>query len=400
MKYVFCSLMFDNVEDDIKSSVEPNTVSGHKFQENMLRGLIQNDRDVFVLNIPRVRHYPDYPKKQLNEKEFVVDGKCVGKSIGFNNRFIISYVSQYYSLKRALEEYINNNREEPIILLVFNSHLIQLLNMLHIRNKNKNVKICNVIGDLHGKYGLLRKNANIKERLVDFYGQIEDRLAKKCDYFVFLSKYMNEAINCKIGQYTVLEGMYNSDIVNDSFASNDAEEKVLLYAGTLDYEYDIEHLLNAFALTKDESFRLYIAGNGNYSEGVKQAEKKDSRIRYLGVLSPDNLLEYQKKADALISPRKNGHKYVKYSFPSKTMECLAMGKPFIAHKLDSEPDDYAAYIQHADEEDEALAAKISEVLCMQKEKKESIGRMAQRFILEEKNPKIMCKRIIDLCEGC
>ena len=396
MKYVFCSLMFDDVESNIKNSKNPNTVSGHKFQENMLKGLMDNNRDVYVLNIPRVRHYPDYPYKRIKEKDYIFNGRKVGKSIGFNNRFIIAYISQYFSLKKLLERYVKENINEEIILLVFNSHMIQMMNLINIKRRFKNVRICDVIGDLHGKYGMLREKASLKERLVDLYGQLSDKLARNSDYYVFLSKYMNEAYGCKEDQYAVLEGMYNSD--KEILNRNESSEKILLYAGTLDVEYDIGHLINAFKMTTDEDFRLYIAGSGNYLKDLKKDLVNDKRIVYLGVLSPDDLASYQMSATALISPRKNNHRYVKYSFPSKTMECLAIGKPYIAHKLDSEPDEYSAYIQYADETDEGLASKITEILSLDEDKRIEIGEKSRSFVLNSKNPRVMCKKIIDLCE--
>lgn len=399
MKYIFCSMMFDDVELDIKKSNEPNAISGHKFQENILRGLVQNGADVYVLNTPRVRHYPDYPEKRLLSKGFNYEGKSVGKSIGFNNRFLVAYFSQLSNLRRELKKVVEDNKNEQIVLLTFNSYLIQSINMLWIRKNRKNVILCDIIGDLHGKYGLLREKATLKERLVDAYGQLEDRLAKRFNLFVFLSKYMEEAIPCKKNQYTVVEGIYNSNMESISFKDSGEElYRILLYAGSLDLEYDIEHLLHAFMLTDNEEFRLYIAGNGNGISNVKSAENTDARIKYLGMLSPDTLLKYQIEATALISPRKNKHRYVKYSFPSKTMECLALGKPYIAHKLDSEPEEYANYIQYAEETDEGLAAKIREVLMMPAEERDRIGDRSRDFILNEKNARKMCKKIIKLCE--
>ena len=399
MKYIFCSMMFDDVELDIKKSIEPNAISGHKFQENILRGFLQNNADIYVINVPRVRHYPDYPEKKMVKKDFVFEGKTVGRSIGFNNRFILAYFSQLKSMRKELKKVISSNKDEQVVLLTFNSYLIQSINMLWIRNNSDKVILCDIIGDLHGKYGLLRDHATIKERLVDIYGQLEDHLAKKFDLFVFLSKYMTEAIPCTKEQYTIVEGIYNANATSTTTQIiREGNNKVLLYAGSLDVEYDIKHLINAFLLTDNESFRLYIAGNGNGLEYVKNAEKKDPRVKYLGVLSPDELLVYQYEATALISPRKNNHNYVKYSFPSKTMECLALGKPYIAHKLDSEPEEYAAYIQYAEETDEGLSSKIQEVLMMTEEERTQLGASAREFILNNKNAKKMCSKIMKLCE--
>lgn len=398
MKYIFCSMMFNDIESDLRKSSSPNAVSGHLFQENVLRGLVQNNADVYVLNIPRVRHYPDYLEKKIVDKDFVFDGRTVGKSIRFRNVFLISYYSQYIHFKRELKKIINEMGNEPCVLLTFNSYLIQTTAMLQARRQRPNIRVCDIIGDLHGKYGLLRKKPTVKEKLVDLYGQIEDKIASKSDLFVFLSKYMKEAIPCRDDQYTIIEGIYNSKVDIEYSGSRDDNQKTLVYAGSLDVEYDIEHLLHAFCMTIDPSFQLFIAGNGNGVDLVRQAEVSDERIHYLGVLSPGDLLQYQLSATALISPRRNSHDYVKYSFPSKTMECLALGKPYIAHKLDSEPDEYSDYIQYAEETDEGLKQKIEVILQLPEETRNTIGKKSRDFILNRKNPKEMCKKIIDLCE--
>lgn len=398
MKYIFCSMMFNDVELDIKKSIEPNAISGHKFQENILRGLLLNGKEVYVVNTPRIRHYPYYPDKRIAESEFLFEGVALGKSIGFCNRYLINYASQYMNLYRALMSIVQDDNEE-YLLLTFNSYLIQSLNMIRIRNRFSNVKICDIIGDLHGRYGLLREKATFKERLVDIYGQIEDYYARKFDYYVFMSRHMKEAIPCREDQYTVIEGIYYKHNECVSTVEYNDDLRVLLYAGSLDIEYDIEHLIKSFSITTDSRFRLYIAGNGNGKELVKAAQKQDSRIKYLGVLPPNDLLEYQIKATALISPRKNNHRYVKYSFPSKTMECLALGKPYIAHRLDSEPEEYTEYIQYAGETDEETALKIEEVLLMSEKQRNIIGAHSADFIAHNKDPKTMCKRLVDLCEN-
>lgn len=115
--------------------------------------------------------------------------------------------------------------------------------------------------------------------------------------------------------------------------------------------------MNAFTSISGKEYRLWLAGDGNAVPYLKEIMKKDCRIEYLGFLTPIQVDERQKRATALISPRIAGnYEYVKYSFPSKTMECLASGKPYIAHKLPCDPDEYGSVIQYAENEsDEALA---------------------------------------------
>lgn len=79
------------------------------------------------------------------------------------------------------------------------------------------------------------------------------------------------------------------------------------------------------------------------------------------------------------------------------MECLASGKPYIAHRLPCDPPEYGDYIQYADNEtDEGLCKKIIEICELPQRKRDELGKRAQRFIQSEKNPNVMCKCIVEM----
>jgi len=61
IRYIFCGYMFADIENDIKKMKIPPPVSSHKFQMNLVKGLVENGKDVTVINIPRVRFFPHYP---------------------------------------------------------------------------------------------------------------------------------------------------------------------------------------------------------------------------------------------------------------------------------------------------------------------------------------------------
>lgn len=102
-------------------------------------------------------------------------------------------------------------------------------------------------------------------------------------------------------------------------------------------------------------------------------------------------------ATVLVNPRTTELEFVKYSFASKTLECLASGKPYIAHKLPCDPPEYNGPIIYADNEsDEAVAAKIVEICELPDNERDEIGQKAREFVLTQKKPKVMCKKIVDM----
>lgn len=398
MKFIFCSMMFTNVEENIKNSSSPNSVSGHKFQENLLKGFEQNNCDISVINVPRVRAYPDYKKIIFHREKSTFLDKIHGVNIGFINLKGISYISQIIGIYSALKKELKNNSNEKTVLITFNSYVHTGIAMLLARRKFKNVSLCNVIGDLHGNYGVKNHIKGVKGFLVNLMGKFQDTLAKKYDCFVFLTKHMAEALNVLDKPHTVMECIYALDKDNLlPINNNSTKNKTIFYAGALIEEYGISHLLKAFSMIKDSDYRLIIAGKGAESDLVCKYASEDSRISYLGFISPSEVEMNQQQATVLVSPRTSEHEFVKYSFGSKTVECLASGKPYIAHKLPCDPPEYADYIQYAeDDSDMALYKKIVEICGLPYEERDIISQKGRDFVLNEKNPRIMCKRIVDM----
>ncbi|MCM1060394.1 MAG: glycosyltransferase [Eubacterium sp.] len=406
MKIIFCGNMYDDVENDIKKMMHPNgNVAGHKFQFNLLKGFIENSDNVYVVNTSLIRYYPHYPEKIIKEKSFSVDGKTIGKSVGFLNLFGIHYFSRYISVKRELKKYAENNidKEENCVIITYNSYLPIQLSVLNLKRRHKNICICNVVGDIFSSNGAswFKSYGFLKALILNSMSKFADKLSRKFDCFAFLTKDMACALKAENKPSVVVEGMYTiNDRDKNTVVPPNANEKIIFYAGALREEYGIIHLLNAFKLIDNNDYRLYIAGSGDTETYIKECSEKDGRIKFLGFISPQEVEEQQRKAAVLVSPRiSKNNEFVKYSFPSKTLECLASGTPYIAHRLPCDPPEYANYIQYADDEsDEALAKKIIEICNMSESERKTIGEKARKFIKDEKNPAVMTKRIVEMLE--
>ena len=397
MKYIFCGYMFPDVEADIKKMKAPPPVSDHKFQINVLKGLVDNGQNVYVINIPRYRRYPHLRKIIIKGSPFFVDGSQYGQNLGFINLPVINYITEYITLKMAIKHCLKSYKNESVVLICYNGLLPRDKAMLDIKRKYSNVLLCSVIGDLHGKYNS-HTVQNIKEKIISCIAKKSDKFLKKYDVFTFLTQYMATALGVEQKPHVIVEGMF-SDSIEKVEATVPLDEKMVFYAGAVSISYDIQHLLDAFEMIKGNEYKLFIAGRGDAEDMVKEYAARDGRIEYLGFVTPKEVAGYQKRATILINPRTSGHEYVKYSFPSKNMECLASGKPYIAHKLVCNPEEYGSYIQYPkDESDEALAEKIIEICNMPPEERNAIGERARKFILEEKNPQKQMLKIVRMNE--
>ena len=120
----------------------------------------------------------------------------------------------------------------------------------------------------------------------------------------------------------------------------------------------------------------------------------------MGFITPQEVEIRQSLATVAVSPRTSDFNFVKYSFPSKSLDCLASGIPYIAHRLPCDPPEYAEVIQYADDEtDEGLKKKILEICELPLKERKAIGQRAKQFILERKNPVVMAKKVVDLWQA-
>lgn len=78
MKIIFCPTMFSDIKDDIKNTKNPLPVSEHKYQKNLLKGIVDKGQEITVLDIPRLRYYPDYPQMVLGKATFTLNGTECG----------------------------------------------------------------------------------------------------------------------------------------------------------------------------------------------------------------------------------------------------------------------------------------------------------------------------------
>lgn len=397
MKVIFLSAMFSDIESDIALSKKNNSVSGHKFQENLLRGIVENGCDVSVINVSRVCTYPNYPKIILRKKRKMWLDTVPGTDVGVVNLSGIRYLTAWPGVYSALRKELKESKDEPCVLVTFNSNLHCSVPMLLARMGHKNVTLCDVVGDLHGPYGLQNRTPGFKGLMIRLVEKLQDPLGRKMDTFVFLTKYMAQAMKVAHKPSCIVEGLYTVEESNTADCGEDENAKVIFYAGAMCREYGLDHLLRAFSMIEDDSYQLWLAGDGDAVPLIEEYATRDPRIQYLGYITPQQVAERQSMASVLVSPRTSQREFVKYSFASKTLECLASGKPYIAHKLPCDPPEYAAHIQYAaDDSDEALCSKIVEICSLPRQQRVQIGKAAEQFVATQKNPKVMCRRIVQM----
>lgn len=215
----------------------------------------------------------------------------------------------------------------------------------------------------------------------------------KFNSYVFLTKYMNEAYNTLNKPYIIMEGSVDSSFVSLKDCQKNIP-RVVMYAGAIEAEYGFNELVQAFMLLPMQDVELHIYGNGKFVEALLEYQKQDSRIKYMGVVSNDKIVEAEQKATLLVNPRLSNQEFVKYSFPSKTSEYMLSGTPLLTTKLCGIPDEYFDYLYTFEEESiTGFCEKLNEILSLSDSELSIKGKEAQYFVLENKNNVIQAKRL-------
>jgi glycosyltransferase involved in cell wall biosynthesis len=105
---------------------------------------------------------------------------------------------------------------------------------------------------------------------------------------------------------------------------------VLIYAGSFHKDRGLKYVLEA--ILDLNKIQLFIAGFGPESEIIFEYMKREpKKIRYLGLLSYDQVIDKTLKADALFAFYDPSTPNNRYASPNKLFESMMCGKPIITN---------------------------------------------------------------------
>ena len=246
------------------------------------------------------------------------------------------------------------------------------------------VGIVTDLPDMLGGGGFSKKMANF--------------VIRHCTHYVLLTEAMNERLNPNGKPYVILEGQ--SDIaMKDKKPS--LEEKlsprVCLYAGGVSRQYGLKELTEGFLKADLKDTVLHIYGPGDYAEELRNL--KNPRVIYGGMLLSSEIVEKERTATLLVNPRPTHEEFVKYSFPSKTMEYMASGTPVLTTRLPGMPKEYYPHVFFIEEETaEGVASALKKVLSQSDQTLFEKGELARTFVLTERNNVVQASKILKMLE--
>ena len=387
--------------DSLRAHSKVNlSLADHNLNWNIIKGLDSLSHDgVQLINSVPLPSYPNYSKIIIKKQKWnhSLIKQLVDVDIGCINLPFLKQISRYFTCYHELNKIIKNKKNEKINLLVYDLHLPLVKAIKCIKRKYPSINTCAILPDIPD----VMINVVYGERpskLARYYTHKKMKFINQFDCYVFLTEYMKEKVNVEKKPYVVVEGMYDEkdNIVVNTLETN---KKIILYSGALRLAYGVKQLVDIITKMENKKYELWICGGGELTNYIIEQSRKFDNIKYFGYVSTEKIKELQSRSTVLINPRKNDAEYTKYSFPSKTMEYLASGKPVIAYLLDGYPQDYIPYIIcPIDESDEALKNKIIEICSLPIETLRQIGERNREFILEKKNPTVQCEKIMKMLE--
>ena len=217
--------------------------------------------------------------------------------------------------------------------------------------------------------------------------KIANFVIRHCTGYVLLTEAMNSYVNKSGKPYVVLEGHADITMAERILdLEKKTSSRICFYAGGVSKQYGLGNLVEGFRKADIPYTQLHIYGPGDYVEELKEIAEEDDRIYYGGMLLNAEIVEKEQEATLLVNPRPTDEEYVKYSFPSKTLEYMASGTPVLTTCLPGMPKDYEPYVYFIEQEDaEGIKAALQRVLSQDAQTLHDFGMEAKAFVLREKN---------------
>lgn len=357
-------------------------VQTHKFNWNVIKGIETcNDFSYTYISARPVTDYPLFPKKKIEKNYWEVDlnGKEIEiTEIPFINTSILKITTRfissiYYSFKRY------NKSQEKGGVIVYSVHVPFMLTG-YIISKVYKIDYITIWTDPPSVSN--EKESFMKSKLRKVELNISKYLMNKATKVIALTKYLAEDF-APGKPYLVIEGIVDEEDVGSN--KNISDDKSLnlikvVYTGSLEKRYGINNIVEGFILNNNKNIVLEIYGRGDYEKELKKVCDTNQNIRYKGFVSNREILKVQREADFLINARAAEDEYVKYSFPSKTLEYMLSGTPLITTMLLGIPEEYRDYVIVLDNNEPIIICNmIEKVIKLNEQERYNLGMRALNF---------------------
>lgn len=357
-------------------------VQTHKFNWNLIKGLEHFDEfDFTYISSRPVTDYPSFSNKKIKRNKWIVniDNKKIEiQEIPFINVGLLKLATRFLSaLFYSLKNY--NSKENKAGVIVYSVHVPYMIVGLLI---SKIYKIGYIALWTDPPAISTNKDSSLKSKLRNIELKLSKYLMKKATKVIALTKFLAEDF-APGKPYLVMEGIIDKNDVNHSTKRERdffKDSIKIVYTGSLEKRYGIKNIVDGFISMGSKDVVLEIYGRGDFENDLISIMKQNHNVIYKGFIPNNEILKVQREADFLINARSSEEEFVKYSFPSKTLEYMLSGTPLITTILPGIPEEYRDYvIVLENNKPEVIAKKLHEVFKYSAYDRYQIGMKAQKF---------------------
>lgn len=383
-----------------RKSKVPASLADHNLNYNIILGLDEaKGKPITLLNNVPIPSYPKFPKILFKKQTWSHTEDAQDVNCGFINLPILKHFSRSFTVFKGLVKEIKEANDASVCVMTYDLHPGICIAIYWAKLFFPYIRTCAVLPDIPNAV-IVASNGGSITVMGKIWAWIKMRFIKKFDSYVLLTEHMKNIAGLGDKPCTIVEGIYNNH--QPLLSEKTVEKKVIFYSGQLNSAYGMENLLEAFQqiYRKDENYELWICGGGGLAQRISKIAEECPGVKYYGYVGPERIRSLQKEASVLVNPRQNTEEFTKYSFPSKTMEYLASGRPVVGYKLDGIPDEYDDFIQYVpDNSVQGLQDMLIEMCEMSSEVRNELGKKCRAFILENKTPAKQCAKIVQMVEG-
>lgn len=358
-------------------------VCAQKYHLLLIKGLAENE-DCKVSAVSAISTNRKWTNKIFFKTTEEKDDKVDFFYSGFINFPFFRQILLFFNTLKIICNLCRKGKENIIVCDILNQSIAA---SARIAGKLFNVPVVGIVTDVPGHFVGDEIVKSSKNPITIIKNKYKEKNIHNYDAYLFLTQAMDDIVNINNKPYIVIEG--HSDI-SMAQKNNTIEEKqipnVIMYAGGVSKIYGIEMLVHAFEKLDPDNWELHIYGKGDYEEELIEFSKKYKKVKFLGLLPNAEIVDRQIKATVLVNPRPTNEEYVKYSFPSKTLECMVSGTPLITTQLPGMPTEYNKYVYIFKEESMVgYAETLKNIISIDKQELHNKGKTAKEFALSEKN---------------
>lgn len=365
-----------------ENSPQKPAFQSQKYHRLLIEGLAAHTQVDVVANVPINRGLMDWSVLHLPEER--EGGACY--------RYISAYRNPFRKLFHValgtFRQTLRLARRDSVVMVDCLNRTTAFFALLAARLRG--CRCVGIVTDLPDMLGGGR-----------FYRRMANYVIAHCTDYVFLTGEMNTRLNPTGKPHVILEG--HADItMEEKHPSPEKKEhpRVCLYAGSVCRLFGLSDLVEGFRMAELPDTRLVIYGQGDYVPELQAIAAEDPRIVYGGMLLSSQVVEKEMSATLLVNPRPTNEEYVKYSFPSKTMEYMASGTPVLTTALPGMPKEYYPHVFLIHEETPAgIAQALKDTLSRTDADLFRFGCKARAFVLKERNNIVQAGKILAMLEA-